>query len=381
MDGRSALDVELTTVGANADSAEQGLHLLRCAAGVLPELGAPSPLGTILFTAAFAGAGDGRGRGISAAIALLGYACRLTQPPRLPPEQAVAEISSALAFTRTGELDYEVLAVEPARIGALIEHTAALASTSHDTASLTGCSQDTWTAFTEAATHHLGKAFVRHGVDAEEVPLPHAFERLLRLGYAVRIVDEIARERPATRRSARTQVAERARRRSHADGESWLRDAAEICLESFDPALERMLETAARESLILDSADEPSPELIDVAVASTRFGFALRWCEHGTRPTPAEPAEAAWHRTLAPNADRILEAIQDVVRYGYHGGPDALLEGVPGAGTDVRSAVFDCSRRDLVLHGYLLQRVLEVHPGWLRAIRRSFAEDGSRGCN
>ena len=378
MDARSALDVE-PTVSASADSVEQGLHLLRCAAGVLPELGAPSPLGTILFTATYAGAGDGRGRGISAAIALLGYACRLTQPPRLPPEDAAAEISSALAFTRTGELDYELLAVEPARIGALIEHTAALASTSHDTTSLTGCSEEAWTAFTEAAAHHLGKTFVRHGVDAEEMPLPHAFERLLRLGYAVRIVDEIARERPATRLSATTQVTERTRRRSHADAESWLRDAVEICLESFDPVVERMLEAAARESLILDSAEEPSPELIDVAVATTRFGFALRWCEYATRPAPVEPAEAEWHRTLAPDAGRILEAIRDVVRYGYHGGPDALLERVPGAGPDMRSAVLECSGRDLVLQGYLLQRVLEVHPDWLTAIRRSLGEDGALG--
>ena len=380
MDARSALDVELT-VSASADSVEQGLHLLRCAAGVLPELGAPSPLGTILFTATFAGAGDSRGRGISAAIALLGYACRLTQPPRLPPDEATAEISSALAFTRTGELDYELLAVEPARIGALIEHTAALASTSHDTVSLTGCSEEAWTAFTEAATCHLRKTFVRHGVDAEEVPFGHAFERLLRLGYAVRIVDEIARERPATRRSTRTQMAERSRRRSHADGEAWIRDALGVCLESFDPVVERMLEAAARESLILDSAEDPSSELIDVAVANTRFGFALRWCEYATVPASAAPAEAEWHRTLAPDAGRILEAIREVVRYGYHGGPDALLERVPGAGPDMRSAVLDCSSRDLVLNGYLLRRVLEVHPDWLSAIRRSLAKDGALGCD
>ena len=92
-----------------------------------------------------------------------------------------------------------------------------------------------------------------------------------------------------------------------------------------------------------------------------------------------ESAEAEWHRTLAPNGGRILESIQDVVRYGYYGGPDALLERIPGAGTDIRSAVLDHSSRDLVLHGYLLQRVFEVHPDWLSAIRRSLAEDGALG--
>ena len=356
--------------------------MLRRAAGVLPELGAPSPLGTILFTASLAGAGGSRGRGISAAIGLLGYACRLSQPLRRPPDETTAQIISALAFTQTGELDYEVLAIEPARIGALLEHTEELASSCRGTASLAGCSAEAWSAFTEAATHHLGKTFVRHGVQVDEVPIPETFERLLRLGYAVRIVDEIARERPALRHSSKAQVAERARHRAGVDAESWRREAAAICLETFDPVVEHMLEAAARGSLLLDSAGQPSPESIDAAIASARFGFALRWCEHGSdNPGAPGPTEAEWHRTLEPSAARLVESIQDVVRYGYHGGPAALLRCLPGAGPGARLAVLETSNRSLALHGYLLHRIFEVYPGWLDAIGLPRIEESRRGCD
>ena len=345
-------------------------------------------MGAVLLTASFAGATESRGRGVAAAVALLGYACRLSQW-RSSPDSEVAEITAALAFTDAGELDYALLADEPARIGALLDRTAALAASERHTAALAGCGVVAWTTFSSSATHHLVKTFVRHGLKSDELPLADEFPRLLRLGYAIRVVDEIAGERPASRRSVKEALEDRARLRDGSDTDSWRRDAAALCLESFDPLVERLLEIAVQRSLALDVGGEPSHEQVDEGIASARFGYAVRWCEHRNDLGSPSGPEAEWLRTLVPTVAGIVESLLDVVRYGYHGGPDALLHGMPGALPEARATVLGLSSPvhtargrttapGLAIQGYLLCRVIEVRPDWSDVLSRSPANGGPR---
>jgi hypothetical protein len=179
---------------------ERGVDMLQAAEEVFVTIGAPSRLGSVLVSACLGGMGVEEGDplyGVAAGAALMGYACRMADPARHLPDRMVSGIEAELLFDEERTIDYEALAEESDRIGKLLEFTARLADEPNGIASLAGSTPDTWQAFATTATYQLHKNLARNGLPKRLLPSGESIENLLRLGYAVRLIDEVAREQPA----------------------------------------------------------------------------------------------------------------------------------------------------------------------------------------
>jgi hypothetical protein len=283
------------------DEREQGMDMLQAAETVFVELGAPSRLGTVLFTTCAGGMGvdeDSPAFGVAAGASLLGYACRMAVPGRQVPDSIAAAIESQLIFADTGELDYEAMADDPDRFGKVLEYTASLADDPGAIAALADATPGAWQAFATTATYQLHKNLVANGLPTRALPSGDVLENLLRLGYAIRVVDEVAGEQPATKDGLPLdaddgvdvvpQVGARQDGPAPAeplDIDAWLTDTASVCVSDFEPFTERLLELATLERLEILSVmdrllgESPNEELGDdvvTAMSNTRMGYALR---------------------------------------------------------------------------------------------------------
>jgi hypothetical protein len=179
---------------------ERGMDMLEAAEAVFIGLGAPSRLGTALFSAAASGMGlddESPLYGVAAGASLMGYACRMAEPANELPERMADVITDQLVFADSGELDYEAISDEPERLGRLLELTGSAADDRAAIAALAGASEGAWAAFSTTATYQLHKNLVRNGVPKRLLPPHDTLENLLRLGYAIRLIDEVAGEVPA----------------------------------------------------------------------------------------------------------------------------------------------------------------------------------------
>ncbi|MDQ6818870.1 MAG: hypothetical protein M3076_00785 [Actinomycetota bacterium] len=180
-----------------ADDRERGLDLLQDAEGVFVEISAPSRLATTLLSVGLTGMGieeTDPPYGAYAGAALLGYACRLGQdsPPR-PPNDA-ARVERHLVRIRDGELDYERMSEEPDRLRGLVAYLAELDERGFFR--LLGNSPEAWAVFSIGATMQLQRNLLRNGLPRRKLPDSQTLRALLRLGYPVRFVDEVAGEAP-----------------------------------------------------------------------------------------------------------------------------------------------------------------------------------------
>lgn len=178
---------------------DQGMAMLEATEDVFVELRAPSRLGTALFTACAGSMGvdeDSQVVGVVAGASLMGYACRMATPARELPDNLAGAIGSRLLFTKAGELDYDALADDPERFGKLCELTAAVADDPAAIAALADVTTGAWQTFATTATFQLHKNLVASGLSKRALPSREALENLLRLGYAIRLVDEVAGEQP-----------------------------------------------------------------------------------------------------------------------------------------------------------------------------------------
>lgn len=178
---------------------EQGMNMLEATEDVFVDLRAPSRLGATLFTAATGDLDkDDPMFGMVAAVSLMGYSCRMAHAADKQPDDHLATaIAAQLLVGESGKVDHA--AQDPARLIEVLHITAELADDPAAIAGLSGVEVGAWNAFATTATYQLHKNFVASGQSRRALPSPEAIENLLRLGYAIRIVDEIAGEHPVTR--------------------------------------------------------------------------------------------------------------------------------------------------------------------------------------
>ena len=372
-------------------------------------LGSASPLGTVLVSLSASRLGAEadleRGWGVALGSALLGYAARLAddrgaRPPHLPA------IDSNLVFTASGDVDYAALAHDSSRVGALSDRITELVRDIDAIAALTGRTRDSWESFAVVATSRLRHRFIRRGVRREGLPDADGFDLLLRLGYVVRCVDELAGEWPAGRADATHPEsasggapATDAPDQVHAD--DWLRQAIATTAGAFALEAEDLLERGAL-GLVGEGSAPRTPDAEDVseAVGVARLGFALREFEgRWTKVPPSasdEPLVTESERIFESSASPescLVELLCDVVRYGYCGGAEAAIDAIPGPLRAARGDVFaaaierhedammasaSCEMPGLLHLGYLLHRVIEVRADSLVAGRTTKDGDGRR---
>lgn len=186
----------------STDERAQGMSMLEGAKGVFVALGAPSRLGLSMFSLWAESRrieADSLEWGIALSVAMMGYACRLSNPARIATEITRHAIDAELILTAAGDLDYDAMADHPERILALRDVTAALAEDAGAIASMASTTPRGWQAFASTATFTIHKTMVRNGVAKRALPSTQAVETLLRVGYAIGVVDELAHEQPTAR--------------------------------------------------------------------------------------------------------------------------------------------------------------------------------------
>jgi hypothetical protein len=178
---------------------ERGMDMLQAAEEVFVTISAPSRLGSALLSACLASIGveeGDRSWGVFAGAALLGYACRRGDPSRAAPEDVYAEVRAELIVDHDGRLDYAALAEDPDRFRGILELIASAADDVGSVAELANCATGGWEAFSATATYQLHKNLRDNGVSKRMLPSPETVEHLLRIGYAIGLVDEVAGEMP-----------------------------------------------------------------------------------------------------------------------------------------------------------------------------------------
>lgn len=391
---------------------ERGMDLLQDTEDVFVELGAPSRLGTVLFTAFADGIGvgeDSAAYGVLAGASLIGYACRMTTSERDLPDDIADAMGSQLVFGDNG-LDYEAMADETAGLGTLLEYTASLADNRDAIASLAGVTPDAWQAFATTATFQLHKNLLANGLPKSALPSGATLENLLRLGFAIRLVEEIAGEEPMYKHEqpvddGSLEPALQIKRdegpppSEPVDVGTWLKDASTVCAHEFEPYAEHVLDLITLDRLeivpLMDALlGERPAEIGDdvlVAMSNTRFGYALRNREIQLcgRPDHVAPDDAIatlleerWGGETTVDTAVIFGVLRDVCSFGFLGGVDRLFAVTPGTtpelrgkavrrwanehypGTDARTG------RDITItlleYGYALHRLFEIHPDALR---------------
>jgi hypothetical protein len=179
---------------------------------------------------------------------------------------------------------------------------------------------------------------------------------------------------------------------SELDADEWLDAAASVCTHEFQPAAERaLLGLRGVTDQLLQSRSPRLPEDLDVVMANSRFGFALRNYEaqriRGALAVADDDPLADEMRTRkngVPVAvvDRLL---QDLIDYGFYGGVKRIYSETSGTTERTRTRIHerwvlehfptDHPRTGgkittrLLAYGYLLHRVLEIDPDYAR--RRS----------
>jgi hypothetical protein len=383
------------------DERELGMDMLQAAESCFVGLGAPSALGTALFSACVASIGvesETSEWGALAGAMLMGYACRLTQADRDIPDVLVAVIEAQLVRAPDGRLDNEAMADEPQRLELLVEQVAAMADDGDLIAAMTGVSVGTWDAFATTATYQLHKNLIRNGMSKRMLPPVELLRRVLRLGYAVRVVDEVAGESPMDRDGGTISTRESTRplpAGAALDVEEWLSEASHVCAHDFEPFAERVLELGALGAIgVIDVGEyvlgkpplEPIGDDAVTAVSNARFGYALRnrECQLVTGTGRVEPGDSLAVE-LDDRASGVRHAvldglIRDVLDSNRFGGGDRVFDSMPGTTSDARRAAIrgwaeqhypgDDPRtgreitQHLVEYGYLLHRLLELRPGY-----------------
>lgn len=390
---------------------EHGMDLLEAAEGVFVDLGAPSQLGTAMFDVFARSVGfdeEGPAWGVAAGVSLMGYACRMAEPARAVPENIASAISGQLVFTASGTVDYEALANDPERLERLIEFIATLADNPTAIATLADASSGAWHAFATTATYQLHKNLVRNGLPRRALPSAETLENLLRLGYAIRVVDEVAGESPMDKSGHSLAQDGPLPAVVRDDGpvpsgpldvDAWLSDAAGVCVSDFEPFAERVLELGTLERLeivtVFDGllGEEIKEEIGDnviTAMANARMGYALRnretqLLDHSDFVARADPIAALLdERATNPSFINIamLHAIlRDILVLKFNGGPERLDALTPGTTAETRREAIerwanehfpdDDPRtgrdvtRDLLEYGYYLHRLFEIRPDCL----------------
>lgn len=353
---------------------------------VLPSLGAPSPLGTVVFAVCANRIEISGASGIAFGHALMGYACRAGDAVSPQAGRQVAELATELLFTRGGDVDYALFLERPAQIEVLADRVGSLAATPVSLAEAGLLHVDGWRAFERDSVARLRTHFLRKGAPPSGLPTDQQARHLVRLGFALRLLDEVAAESPAGQVRCRSDA--RAGGDALSGAESWLSAAGSLCAVDFGSDVELMLDAGLARVLGADSL-HLDVDAGAIAVADARIGYALRRLELPDRGRADGVDPFSQEAVALDQPGSIPGFVADVIRYGYCGGAVAAITRMPGADDALRETVFaewsEERRRDqpgrsaedvlsLVHYGYLVRRVLELrggHGALPDAVRRS----------
>jgi hypothetical protein len=186
---------------STTDVRSAAVDLLTRTERVFVELGAPGPLGLLITRASL----DGRYHvddahpqyGVLLAVTVFGYATRIAQAEQAPlPSHEVAEIEHWIIRNDDGTANYETMGDKPEALQQLGMHAGAMADDRVALLRLLRLPVGGWAQFQVLATKQLRRNFRRNGVKRGLHPPPNAVESLIRLGCAVRIIDEVVGESP-----------------------------------------------------------------------------------------------------------------------------------------------------------------------------------------
>lgn len=386
--------------------------MLQAAEERFVELGAPSRLGTVLLNACAASMGvgeDSPAYGIVAGASLMGYSCRLATPARPVTDNIAGAIEDQLIFGDAGELDYEAMADDSERFGRLLEFTATLADNPDAIATLADATPGAWQAFATTATYQLHRNLVANGLPKRALPSGEQLENVLRLGYAIRLVDEIAGEQPMRKDQLGVDgdgaddlvlVVPRNDGPPPAapiDVDQWLSDSSLVCTHDFEPYAEHVLQLVTLDRLdivpLMDAllGERPGDDEIDDgvvgALSNARLGYAMRNRETqllgrsdyvAADDAIATLLEERWGGQVTVGSAVIAGILRDVCSFGFLGGEENLYAATPGTTPDLRRQAIERwadqhfpgdderTGRDvtvrLIQYGYALHRLFEIHP-------------------
>jgi hypothetical protein len=258
------------------------------------------------------------------------------------------------------------------------------------------------------AAFQLHRNLLAGGLPKRKLPSADTLENLLRLGFAIRLIDEVADLEPLHSDGldddderlvpAIGELHDGAPPTQPIDVEEWLSDSATVCVSEFEPFAERALEAATLDRLKLLAfvdyvlGERPRQTIGDsvvAALANARMGYALRnreiqlvGCSDDfiARDDPfASLLSERVHGLAAIPLAVTLGVLTDVLVLQLEGGRGAAYDLTPGVSAQLRrSAIQSWADQhfpgdhphvghqvtvDLLEYGYFLHRILEVCPG------------------
>ncbi|HME03344.1 MAG TPA: hypothetical protein VKG38_09990 [Solirubrobacteraceae bacterium] len=121
----------------------------------------------------------------------MGYACRVANPRAVPPETS-ERIEAALARTPDGEIDWDVLEEDPEHLSQIVGWSSETAADPFALNELSGCSVASWQAFSVMCGYAIQDNVLRKGLPPRLLLSLDDIDDLLRIGYTLRVVDEVA---------------------------------------------------------------------------------------------------------------------------------------------------------------------------------------------
>ncbi len=172
---------------------EHGIAMAEAAEGAFMAMGHPSrlALGIVGVVASSAGIEDDPGYAVVLASISMGYACRLSHPRELP-EPVAQSVDAALIRNSDGSIDFDGLEAAPDRFLRLMTITSDIAHDPDRLNRLSGCTIGSWQAFSVTAGYSIQSNSRAKGLKKRQMLSLDEIDDMLRIGYALRIIDEVA---------------------------------------------------------------------------------------------------------------------------------------------------------------------------------------------
>jgi hypothetical protein len=172
----------------------EGISMAEATEQTFTTMGHPSrlALGLIATVAAVSDVGEDDPRfPVLLASGSMGYACRVTYPRELP-DGVVAAIEAGLPRTADGAIDFDGLEDSPDHFRRLIDWSSHTAGDPFDLNALSGCSVGTWQALSVTAGYSIRENALKRGLNKRLLLSLDEIDDLLRIGYTLRVIDEVA---------------------------------------------------------------------------------------------------------------------------------------------------------------------------------------------
>lgn len=184
----------------DGDARAAAEDLLMRTEAIFVDIRAPSRLGAVINAAVLTGMSVGEEHpsyGANLGVALFGYSARMAQAERAPVSTATArDLDGWLLRVDSGGIDYDRMADDPGALSGLLEEAMALADDERRIFALLRVPLEVWAEFAELAVGQLQLNLRRNRLKRRHMPPPEQMEALLRLGCAIRVIDEVAGEAP-----------------------------------------------------------------------------------------------------------------------------------------------------------------------------------------